>query len=264
MRRVDGDHRGRGLGVEAHADHALVLERLRPLLRTARRSGLPPSGPARALSVATMPDPAAPGTTTRGCSPGSSMSSSDCWALRCSPPKTRIREPGSNSRDLRHRRGPFAGRLSRATAIPLSRRRPIRSLVDDLFLFRHGAPFRASEQQAYSRQVFLANSGNLEGKRLKRSRARVKDRLRLSALLPGRSRSLTGKGRPMTDEGHTARAPRAGAAQVAAARGRRRRCGCRGRVVRGDRRLRRLPRKAWTPSWMPTAASAPASCCCCG
>ena len=63
-----------------------------------------------------------------------------------------------------------------ATAIPLSRRRPIRSLGDELFLFRHGAPFRASEQQAYSRPVFLANSGNLEGKRVEKIRPGVEDR----------------------------------------------------------------------------------------
>ena len=82
------------LGVEAHADHAFVLERLRP--RSERRAEAGPAFRTSArASVATMPDPAAPGTTTRGSSPGSSISSSDCWALRCSPPKTRIRDPGS-------------------------------------------------------------------------------------------------------------------------------------------------------------------------
>src|SRR5215208_3584490 len=78
------------------------------------------------------------------------------------PPEDTHQGTWVQSRDLRQRRGPFAGRLPLATAIPLSRRRPI-----ELFLFRHGAPFRASEQQAYSRPVFLANSGNLGEKRLK-------------------------------------------------------------------------------------------------
>ena len=76
----------------------------------------------------------APGTTTRGCSPGRSMSSSDCWARRCSPPKSGQHQSLGSTRETCGTgvvRSP--GGSPRATATPLSRRRPIRSLWDELF-----------------------------------------------------------------------------------------------------------------------------------
>jgi hypothetical protein len=65
--------------------------------------------------------------------------------------------------------------------------------VDELFLFRHGAPFRASEQQAYSRPVFLANSGNLEAKRVEKPVRDVEDRWVFRSCLAGPEQQLMAK-----------------------------------------------------------------------
>ena len=169
VRRIDGDHRGRGLGVEADADHALVLERLRPLSeRRAEASARLQDQRARVRRHDARPRRA--GHHHAWLLSGQQHRQQRLLDSAMQPPEDTHQRAWIQSE--RPATATWSVRREAAPALLRSHSRaagPIRSLVDELFLFRHGAPFRASEQQAYSRPVFLANCGNLEAKRLKSS-----------------------------------------------------------------------------------------------